>query len=221
MIKVKLIKENKMIFEFSEELFEEELINEKDDRCTRIAKRKYKAWPSAYACVPENSSKALTRNGWKSVEELSLNEEILTFNLEKDILEFKPIQNLHRYKDATTNIVKSGNTGFMFEATPNHKWVIKLPQTISDRKNKYTRNNNDYSLIETDEILINRHNKLLVVSAPYTEGSKTLKNKIYKYGNNWINYLLEATQEQRQAWLFSAIIYDGNQKKTERLTERK
>jgi len=189
------------------------------DRCTRIAKRKYKVWPSAYACVPEHSSKALTKDGWKSVEQLSLNEEILTFNIEKDILEFKPIQKIHRYKDADTNVVKSGNTGFVFEATQNHKWVVKLPQITSERQNKYIRNHNDYSLIETNEILNNKHNKLLVVSAPYLEGNKTLKNKIYKYGDNWINYLLEATQEQRQAWLFSAIIYDGNQKKTERLTE--
>ena len=26
-----------------------EVLNEKDDRCTRIAKRKYDTWPSAYA----------------------------------------------------------------------------------------------------------------------------------------------------------------------------
>jgi hypothetical protein len=191
----------------------------KGDRCTRIAKRKYKVWPSAYACVPENTSKALTKDGWKTVEQLSINEEILTFNMDKDILEFKPIQKLHRYKNITTNIIKNGNTGFIFESTPNHKWIIKLPETVSERQNKYERNHNNYSLIETEEILSNKHNKLLVVSAPYVEGNKTLKNKIYKYGDNWINYLLQSTQEQRQAWLFSAIVYDGNQKKTQRLTQ--
>lgn len=192
----------------------------KGDRCTRIAKRKYDVWPSAYACVPESTSKALTKDGWKTVEQLSINEEILTFNMNKDVLEFKPIQKLHRYKNITTNIVKSGNTGFIFESTPNHKWVIKLPETVSERQNKYETNHNNYSLIETQEILSNKHNKLLVVSAPYVEGNKTLKNKIYKYGDNWINYLIESSQEQRQAWLFSAIVYDGNQKKTQRLTQK-
>ena len=202
-----------------ENQFLEEAKKKSGDRCTRIAKRKDDVWPSAYACVPEHSSKALTKDGWKSVEQLSLNEEILTFNIDKDVLEFKPIQKIHRYKNAVTNVIKSGNTGFVFEATQNHKWVVKLPQTISERQRKYNRNHNNLSLIETSEILANKHNKLLVVSAPYFQGNKTLKNKIYKYGDNWINYLLEATQEQRQAWLFSAIVYDGNQKKTERLTE--
>jgi hypothetical protein len=202
-----------------EAIIKEELLYEKKDRCYKIAKRKYDVFPSAYACVPESTSKALTKDGWKTVDQLSINEEILTFNMDKDILEFKPIQNLHRYKNITTNIVKSGNTGFVFESTPNHKWVVKLPETVSERQNKYERNHNNYSLIQTEEILSNKHNKLLVVSAPYVEGNKTLKNKIYKYGDNWINYLLEANQEQRQAWLFSAIVYDGNQNKTQRLTQ--
>ena len=46
----------------------------KADRCVRIAKRKFRRWPSAYACVPESSSKALTMEGWKSVEELKIDE---------------------------------------------------------------------------------------------------------------------------------------------------
>ena len=32
-----------------EDLSESEELNEEDDRCTRIAKRKYDVWPSAYA----------------------------------------------------------------------------------------------------------------------------------------------------------------------------
>lgn len=196
------------------------LVNEKKDRCYRIAKRKYKAFPSAYACVPESSSKALTREGWKTVEEISIGEEILTFNIHKDELEFKPILNIHRYKDTPTQIVRSGNNGFIFESTSNHKWVVKLPETVSERKNKYNRIN-DMALIETSDLLENKNNKLLVVSAPYKNENNIIKNKIYKYGDNWIKYLLEASSAQRQTWLFSAIVYDGNQQKVERLTENK
>ena len=200
------------------EVLEEKKSKGKDDRCVRIAKRKYRSWPSAYACVPEKSSKALTKDGWKSVDELSLNEEILTFNLEKDILEFKPVLNIHRYKDAQTQIVRSGNNGFIFESTKNHKWVIKLPEAISERKNKYDRINN-MTLVETEVLLQKKNKKSIVVSAPYDGGESIRKNKIYKYGDNWIKYILEADQGQRQAWLFSAIVYDGNQQKIERLTE--
>jgi GNAT superfamily N-acetyltransferase/predicted kinase len=192
----------------------------KGDRCTRIAKSKYDVWPSAYACVPESSSKALTRDGWKTVDELNIGEEILTYNINTDKLEFKPILNLHRYKDAKTNVVRSGNNGFVFEATDNHKWVVKLPETKGKRAEKYERIN-DKALIETKELLLNKHNKHLVVTAPYDGGQKIKKDKIYKYGDNWVKYILDISDEQRQTWLFSAIVYDGNQQKIERLTENK
>lgn len=45
----------------------QEVLEEKDDRCTRIAKRKYKAWPSAYA----SGAVVKCRQGkiWKKVSE--------------------------------------------------------------------------------------------------------------------------------------------------------
>jgi hypothetical protein len=51
---------------------ESESLNEKDDRCTRIAKRKYDVWPSAYA----SGSVVRCRQGkiWKSVDENYLEE---------------------------------------------------------------------------------------------------------------------------------------------------
>jgi hypothetical protein len=189
-----------------------------EDRCTDIAKRKYEKWPSAYACVPERNTQALTKNGWKSVMELNLGDEILTHNLKLDILEFKPILNIHRYKNADTITVQSGNNGFVFESTKNHKWVIKLPQLNSDKSKKFERINS-FSLIETEEILKHKHDKLLVVTAPYENGTSIKKNKIYKYGDNWVEYILNIDPGQRQSWLFSAIVYDGNQQKTQRLTD--
>lgn len=50
-------------------------INEKDDRCTRIAKRKYDTWPSAYA----SGAVVKCRQGkiWKDIKEEDLNEESL------------------------------------------------------------------------------------------------------------------------------------------------
>lgn len=190
----------------------------KGDRCVRIAKRKYNRWPSAYACVPEHSSKALTRKGWKGVYELSVGEEILTHNLEKDILEFKPIINLHRYENVPTKVVKSGNNGFVFESTDNHKWVIKTPETKTAIERKYNKING-MALLTTEELLKHKHSKRIVVSAPYDDGESLMKKKIYKYGDNWIEYLLSCDSGQRQSWLFSAIVYDGNQQKIERLTE--
>lgn len=54
------------------EIQNEGTIEEKDDRCTRIAKRKYDTWPSAYA----SGAVVRCRRGeiWKGVSEDSLNE---------------------------------------------------------------------------------------------------------------------------------------------------
>jgi len=188
------------------------------DACYHKVKSRYSVWPSAYACVPENSTKALTRDSWKNVNDLNIGDEILTYNIENDELEFKPILNLHRYKNVKTNIIKSGNNGFIFECTDNHKWVVKLPEIKGTRIEKYNRIN-DKCLIETSDLLQNKYNKHLVVSAPYSGGNKLKKDKIFKYGDNWVKYILDITDEQRQTWLFSAIVYDGNQKKVERITE--
>ena len=200
------------------EVVEEGKKKTKKDACYHKVKARYDVWPSAYACVPENTSKALTRNGWKSVDELNVGEEIMSYNIENDELEFKPILNLHRYKDVKTNIVRSGNNGFVFEATDNHKWVVKLPEIKGKRLEKYNRIN-DKTLIETTDLLANKNNKHLVVSAQYNGGEKVKLDKFFKYGTNWVKYILDITNEQRQAWLFSAIVYDGNQQKVERLTE--
>ena len=190
----------------------------KKDACYYKVKSKYDVWPSAYACVPEHSTKALTRDSWKNVNDINIGDEILTYNIKNDELEFKPILNLHRYKNVKTNIIKSGNNGFTFECTDNHKWVIRLPEIKGTRTEKYNRIN-DKSLIETNDLLQNKYNKHLIVSAPYNGGNKLKKDKIFKYGDNWVKYILDITSEQRQTWLFSAIVYDGNQKKVERLTE--
>jgi hypothetical protein len=199
---------------------EEVNLEEEKDACYHKVKSRYKVWPSAYACVPEKTSKALCKDGWKTVNELNLGDEILTYNMEKDILEFKPVSNIHRYQKVKTKVLQSGNTGFVFESTDNHKWVVKLPESKSTRISKYNKINN-MTLIETGNLLKSKSNKHLVVAAQYNSGQPTKKNFLYKYGDNWIEYILSISPEQRQTWLFSAIVYDGNQKRVERLTEQR
>ena len=57
------------------------LLNEKDDRCTRIAKRKYDTWPSAYA----SGAVVRCRKGsiWKDIKEEDLVEKT-DFSKEKE-----------------------------------------------------------------------------------------------------------------------------------------
>ena len=55
------------------EINESSIITEKDDRCTRIAKRKYDTWPSAYA----SGAVVRCRKGkiWKGIKEEDLSED--------------------------------------------------------------------------------------------------------------------------------------------------
>ena len=193
------------------------------DACYKKVKSRYKVWPSAYACVPIKTSKALTKKGWKSYDQLNIGDEILTFSLEKNNLEFKPIQNLHFYENSPTYVIKNGNTGWKFECTPNHKWVVKYPECKGSRGRKiYTNLTNNMQLVSMEEILNESgSNRKLVISSKYNEGTQISLDKIYKYETNWVEYLLNCSAEQRETWLYSAIVYDGNQIKTERLTEKK
>lgn len=198
-------------------------LREVKDACYHKVKSRYKKWPSAYACVPAKTSKALTKEGWKYYDQLSIGDEILTFSLEKNELEFKPVQNLHYYKNAPTYVVRNGNTGFKFECTPNHKWVIKYPKCQSTRgRKKYKNIVNDMRLVSIEDILLNEYkNRQLVISSKYTGGKPVSLEKIYKYQTNWVEYLLNCSSEQRESWLYSAIVYDGNHIKTQRLVGKK
>ena len=200
-----------------------DILEEKKDACYYKVKKRYKVWPSAYACVPVKTSKALTKKGWKSYENLVSGEEILTFSIEKEQLEFKPILKLHQYDSAETYVIKNGNTGWKFECTPNHKWVIKYPKCVGNKgRKKYTDITNDMRLVSIEELLNNcGSNRKLVISSKYYGGNPVNLEKIYKYQTNWIEYLLNCSPEQRETWLYSAIVYDGNQLKTQRLSEQK
>jgi hypothetical protein len=189
------------------------------DACYHKVKSRFKVWPSAYACVPENTSKSLTKDGWKTVNELQIGEEILTYNIEKDELEFKPILKIHRYQNVKTNVIQSGNTGFIFECTDNHKWIINIPYQKSSRATKYKKINGMF-FMETRDLLEKNTNKRMVISAPYKGGKSIKQDLIYKYGDNWIKYILDISEEQRQSWLFSSIVYDGHQRQIERKTDK-
>jgi hypothetical protein len=75
----------KKLLESWDRFLNEENLNEKDDRCTRIAKRKYDVWPSAYA----SGAVVKCRQGkiWKGVKE-DIEDAALDENTEyEDLLE--------------------------------------------------------------------------------------------------------------------------------------
>lgn len=187
-------------------------LNEEKDACYNKVKSRYRVWPSAYACVPIKTSKALTKEGWKTFEELSLGEEILTFSLEKETLEFKPILNLHNYKKAETYVIQNGKTGCKFECTPNHKWVVRYPRPTRNRLQRNFELINDMSLTSTEDLLKEKDGKRqLVVSSKYYGGKHINLDENYKHQTNWIEYLLNCSPAQREALINNATFCQEKQ----------
>lgn len=135
----------------------------KDDRCTRIAKSKYDTWP----CVPLHSE-ALTKTGWKKHEELSVGDEILSFDIESGTLKYTPIEYLHFYENA--DIVKFTKQNYEIESTPNHKW---LTYSSHDR-NPDSQNLGYKKAIEIFESIIDYESKGII-----NENLENFKRYVY------------------------------------------
>jgi hypothetical protein len=201
--------------ELEEQVFsslEEALLDEKKRRKKGKGKRKPKPtnpalWARAksaarakfdvYPCVPLDS-KALTKNGWKSYEELNKGELILTYNIEKDELEWKPIINLNFFENAEMMRMYKP-TGFSIKCTPNHKWVV--------------RRGNDYSTTELIETKDLPKRSRIVMCAELKTENKILLEDFSKF-DNWTENVINMNSDQRKAFLAASIIYDGWDKGT-------
>ncbi len=95
----------------------------KKDKCYYKVKSRYKKWPSAYACMPKDNSEALTREGWKSFDELSVGDQILTYNINNNSLEFSNILEMFDYESASIYEYKDKENNIRFQCTGNHKWL--------------------------------------------------------------------------------------------------
>lgn len=92
-------------------------------------------------CVDEKT-KAMTRTDIKTVDQLKVGDEILTYNIEDDILEYKPILNLNVYDvdDIYLNVFKRNKDRFYF--SEHHRHVSRV-----------SSQNDTYKLYESNDIL--------------------------------------------------------------------
>lgn len=154
------------------------------------AKKKFDVYP----CVPLDSL-AMTKEGLKSYDELVIGEDILTYNMKGDSLQWKPITNLHYFENADLMEIKKA-TGFRFKCTPNHKWVIKR---ALDR---------EAELIEAKDITT--HMRIVFSSEMNNdEGGLNLLNEQWSKTDTWLEKIIQMTPSEREIWLSSAIVYDG------------
>lgn len=184
-----------MLKEESEELTEASKNKPKDPKkwssCIAQAKSKFDVYP----CVSMDSL-AITKVGPQTHDNLKIGDEILTYNIQKDELEWKPILNIHRYENAP--LLQIGKTtGFQVKCTPNHKWVINRGANYQITE-----------LVETKDI--NKHMDIVCCSS--LNNTSELKIENWSKKDSWTEKVLSMSKEQREIFLASAIVYDGHDK---------
>ena len=177
-------------------------------RCLADAKKRFQVCP----CVPVDCSYALSEVGWKSYSELKIGDRIISYNKEKNQLEWDIIKNIHFYKNADTIRMYKANTCFDFLSTKDHKWIIKNKKRVTNQTkvSKYKEREYKYEnqIVTTENITKNMN---LITSARMIDSESISLKDFRKYDWSWVEIILKMSNEQREAWLASAIVYDGHE----------
>ena len=158
-------------------------------RAKSLAKQKFDVYP----CVTMDS-KAITKDGIKTYNELSVGDEIITYNIEKNILEWDKITHLHFYESAPIKKIYK-RTGFCIRATDNHKWVVKSGESYEN-----------VSLVETKNI--NKRMRIITCASLLNDSDVILED--WSKNDNWVSKILSWPYNMREVYLASSIVYDGH-----------
>jgi predicted nucleotidyltransferase len=74
-------------------------------------------------CVPADTE-ILTKNGWKHKEDLIIGEDVLTYNMEKRITEWQPVQDKAEYPFNGDLVTLKNSYGFKYQFTEDHRVVV-------------------------------------------------------------------------------------------------
>lgn len=169
-----------------------------------------------YACVPSDITTVLTKEGWKSYEDLKVGQLVLTYNEEKEIKEWKPIlEIIEEHEDDVWQM--EHNHSFKVQATADHRWYVKQRQASKTSSCGWFTGNKQRRYMEpevrTTETINTESN--IIVNAPLVDLDSpgvTIDWKWRKYGTDWIKVILNMNSDQRKAWLSGFLIADGYQR---------
>lgn len=83
--------------------------------------RKYSKGAS-FACLPVDNTTVYSKDhGWVSYNDLEIGMEVLTYNRDRKINEFAPIEHIVTFDDK--EVIEMGNSSWKFESTPDHRWL--------------------------------------------------------------------------------------------------
>lgn len=166
-----------------------------------------------YGCVPMDSL-ALTREGWRFYDQLSVNQEILAYNPESGRNEWTPIVALNVFDDAPIIDLSFGSK-WKARSTPDHRWYGTLGSRIPGR---YTlKGKGTHKLIKQELPYMTTTQTMpkafrVKVSAP-ADGGPGLRDwriTAEKYTVDWVPFVLRMTVEERRAFLIGCLISEGH-----------
>lgn len=146
-------------------------------------------------CVPL-TTRALTRSGWKYHNEISIGDEILGYNIEKDRKEWTKVTAINT---GTGNLGFIGNQSTKLQCTEDHKWVVA----------KRSRRGPIMKLLKASEIL--SHDAILM-NAPYSDFCKEdtdVEMVMNKHEYNHLEYAIKMSKNQAKAYMLGFLLADG------------
>jgi len=168
-----------------------------------------------YACVPSDITQVLTKNGWKTYEELKVGQLVLTYNEQEEVKEWKPIlEIIPEHEDDVWQM--EHNHSFKVQSTADHRWYVKQrKQDYSNSCGWFTGNKNRRYMepeVRTTETITTESN--IIVNAPLKENKNVgifVDWNWKKYGTDWCEKILKMNSYQRRAWLSGFMVADGYQ----------
>lgn len=114
-----------------------------------------------FYCVPDHAE-ALTRDGWKTHDQIDVGDELLTYNLQSRDLEWQPCREVASFEHDQDLIVwKNDDTTLQF--TPEHRWPVML----GDTKN--------VTIVTGDALQNSTHLTFMFLEETWSEGELNLK----------------------------------------------
>jgi hypothetical protein len=85
-------------------------------------------------CVPLDSE-ILTREGWKSYDQVQIGEEVLAYDVESDVCQWTPLLNVTVHERLTMARLFASEGTFEVFCTPNHSWAVRrsVPYKVRQR----------------------------------------------------------------------------------------
>lgn len=153
-----------------------------------------------YACVPLTAT-ALTRDGWKSYNELKVGESVLTYNANTNYKEWQPIREILFYPEG--EVWQYENNKFLVQCTEDHRWFtrpyVKATRHIDHSRGVVTKAKD---LTQTSNIIQN--------AAMWPDTKEWDVDSIPpKYSTNWVRAICQMSSTQRKAFLAGFLIADG------------